>query len=555
MSAVAFLASCSPSAPNLTAPPMPDTASAFGGVQCSAVRPQTEPDLTGWDSGSRLNLRRLSRQGVVAVRYETHGCDVRLEVLSHCIGKGEYTYQPYAAQDTKIARSIQDLFAQVPLGAANLQGRLAGGKVLRTDYILVGMDSLPANKAYVRADLEGPDCQRATHIVSTVYVGGFGMAAGEGRTIEASASIFGVGAGAFDRSSAERVTSDGDATACEEAKKAKKEDDNCAVPLRIGLQALDVVAIQCPEGSVLVGNECVTKPPVVSVKCPSGSTWDGTRCAPAGAPVDPGRPAPATPPAPAGRCQGMIEIPAGSYSMGSGESTDESPGHQVTVTALCMDAKEVTVAEYEVCVQAHTCSAAFRIASWPGIKHDEQHNWSQFCNAGRTDRQNHPMNCVDWNQANTYCGWAGKRLPTEEEWEYGARGTDGRRYPWGNSAPVSTLLNGCGQECASMTSRVPAWAGTMPMYAGSDGWEGTAPVGSYPAGRSPFGLFDMAGNVDEWTSSHYCPNYGVRNCGGPNRTTRGGSWFPSSPNAVTTTTRISGLPSESAPTTGFRCVR
>jgi formylglycine-generating enzyme required for sulfatase activity len=91
-------------------------------------------------------------------------------------------------------------------------------------------------------------------------------------------------------------------------------------------------------------------------------------------------------------------------------------------------------------------------------------------------RQDHPINCIEWKQAVAYCKWTGKRLPTEQEWEYAARGTDGRKWPWGNEKPDAK------RACL-------------------DGKEGTCPVGRFPSDASPFGVLDMEGNVGEWTSS------------------------------------------------------
>jgi formylglycine-generating enzyme required for sulfatase activity len=170
---------------------------------------------------------------------------------------------------------------------------------------------------------------------------------------------------------------------------------------------------------------------------------------------------------------GMARTPGGTFVMGS-ESiyADEKPVHRVTVAAFSMDVTDVTTAAYGACVRAGKCSE-------PGA--------GDYCNWGKGDRQNHPINCVDWNQATAYCAYAGKRLPTEEEWEYAARGTDGRTYPWGNEAPSNQL---CWNRGASK--------------------EGTCVVGSHPSGASPFGLQDMAGNVWQWTSSNYCPYPGSK---------------------------------------------
>ncbi|HQP37834.1 MAG TPA: SUMF1/EgtB/PvdO family nonheme iron enzyme, partial [Polyangiaceae bacterium] len=366
-------AGCGPSKPEAKGPDLPDTGKAFGGVQCSAVRPQTEPDLMAWDPGSRLNLKVLSNQGVVAVRYEVTGCDVRLEVLSNCIGEGKYEYEPYAANQSKMARNAQELFTELPLGAAALTGKLKNGRALRTDYMLVGARALKAGSAFDRAQLKG-DCSKATHVVNRLYVGGFAMMAGETQSLEAAASVFGVGAGGKQSVAGEVVNNEGVAEACTEAQKSAKESAQCAVPLRLGLVPLGAIQTVCPEGSELKGDQCVRK--VAAVECPSGSKWDGSKCAasvdascasgmhfesgrgcvanvvaPAATPVAPAAAAPATVSA-----GGMVRIPAGVFMMGSNDGdADEKPVHQVRVNAFEMDVTEVTVGAYRACVNAGRC--------------------------------------------------------------------------------------------------------------------------------------------------------------------------------------------------------
>jgi formylglycine-generating enzyme required for sulfatase activity len=213
----------------------------------------------------------------------------------------------------------------------------------------------------------------------------------------------------------------------------------------------------------------------------------------------------------------MALIPAGSFTMGSNDFDDEKDPHEVPLAAFCLDRHEVTVGEYRGC---GGCSP-------PGT--------AEYCNWGVSGRDRHPINCVDWDQATAYCAAVGKRLPTEEEWEYAARGSEGRTYPWGKAAPSSQLC----------------WDGE-----GSDLGKGnrksTCVVGSYPAGL--FGLFDMAGNVSEWTSGRYCP-YTSKNCAEDRRVYRGGCWRDDVPQSVRGANRSRDEPGSRVGDLGFRCAR
>jgi formylglycine-generating enzyme required for sulfatase activity len=180
--------------------------------------------------------------------------------------------------------------------------------------------------------------------------------------------------------------------------------------------------------------------------------------------------------------------------------------------------------------------------------------YSRWCNG--TDRPAHPINCVDWDQAMAYCRWKGKRLPTEAEWEYAARGNDGRIFPWGNEAPSAKRLNVCGSECAAMAKRELS-AEWPAYYNDDDGWAATAPVGSYPEGASPFGALDMAGNVAEWTADWYgvYSTKAETNPQGPrtgtSRVSRGGGWL----GPARATDREWPDPAVRAMDRGFRCAR
>jgi len=239
----------------------------------------------------------------------------------------------------------------------------------------------------------------------------------------------------------------------------------------------------------------------------------------------------------------MLYIPAGDFLMGSADADsaandDEKPQHKVYLDAFWIDRTEVTNAQFRKCVEASVCQAPTTC------------DWGDPTPTYNDDaKSDHPVVCVDWNQAKAYCEWAGAHLPTEAEWEKAARGTDGRIFPWGNTFDDSKV-NFCDRNCEFDHKDTDA----------DDGYALTAPVGSYPAGASPYGALDMAGNVREWVADWYDGSYyvhsPVNNPEGPDsgdfRVMRGGSWYPDW-SGVRAAGRSSRDPGNTASGTGFRC--
>jgi formylglycine-generating enzyme required for sulfatase activity len=188
---------------------------------------------------------------------------------------------------------------------------------------------------------------------------------------------------------------------------------------------------------------------------------------------------------------GMACIPGGTFEMGTDDDAfvAAKPIHAVTVDAFLMSLTETTVAQYRACVEAGACRMIDGDNTGSG-------DVCAYLTSGSDD---YPVDCVDWDDAKSFCTWSGRRLPTEEEWEYAAQRPDGRSYPWGDRAPDGPLLNACGQECRG------------DGFPWNDGYPGTAPVGSFPNGRTIDGLLDLAGNAWEWTASRAC-DYPVGPC-------------------------------------------
>lgn len=211
-----------------------------------------------------------------------------------------------------------------------------------------------------------------------------------------------------------------------------------------------------------------------------------------------------------------VFVPGGDFPMGSVLVPDEQPEHTVTVAGFWISQTEVTNAQYARCVDAGGCTPP------------SSNNWRDPAQAY------FPVTNVDWGQASTYAHWVGGHLPTEAQWEKAARGTDSRIFPWGNEATDDQRLN-------------------------FNSSQGPVAVGNYPAGASPYGALDMAGNVEEWIADWYAPDAYTQeardNPPGPAtgifRVVRGGS-FNSSSAAVRSASRDRALPGTTFNSVGFR---
>ncbi|MCK6569996.1 formylglycine-generating enzyme family protein [Myxococcota bacterium] len=248
-----------------------------------------------------------------------------------------------------------------------------------------------------------------------------------------------------------------------------------------------------------------------------------------------------------------VTIPGGTFKMGSEKGDpDEKPVHDARVETFELMKTEVSVAQYEECVKAKECTPRTTV-HYAGYSAEDAAFWSKSCNSGRADRADHPMNCVAATDAEAFCAWAGgARLPTETEWEFAARGKEGRPYPWGPQPPDATRVNACGAECVEWAARNgKRWA---KLHDGHDGWSTTAPVSSFPKGATPEGVLHLSGNVWEWTASSYC-DYPSKKCAEAARVIRGGCWFNSVAAWLRGAFRFRYSPSLRFVYLGFRCAR
>jgi formylglycine-generating enzyme required for sulfatase activity len=253
----------------------------------------------------------------------------------------------------------------------------------------------------------------------------------------------------------------------------------------------------------------------------------------------------------------MALVSAGPFMMGSEQETalaecekyfsgcdpnswylNETPVHEVSLDAFYLDLYEVTNRQYQNCVADGGCTEPERHASLTRTDY-----------YGEPEFGDYPVIWVTWRQAQAYCEWHGARLPTEAEWEKAARGTEARLYPWGESFEAGEA-NFCDLNCTL------EWAnGNF-----DDGFPDTSPVGAFPSGASPYGIYDLGGNVNEWVADWYAAGYYSESpesnpsgpASGSQHSIRGGS-FHTPGQGLRTTARPLSAPS--ADHIGFRCAQ
>jgi formylglycine-generating enzyme len=221
----------------------------------------------------------------------------------------------------------------------------------------------------------------------------------------------------------------------------------------------------------------------------------------------------------------MVLVPGGEFTMGSGQGDDdEQPLHRVVLDSFYLDTFEVTNGRFAKFVEAIQSEPPWGFAD-------------QETPVVHADR---PVRWVNWMEALGYCLWAGKRLPTEAEWEKAARGTDGRVYPWGNDPPTAAHA----------------------VFGLQEGAETVSPIGNRDKGTSPYGVHDLAGNLYEWVTDWYdeefytqTPSSNPRGPGeGTAKVQRGGSYI-NQPYRLRAAFRTKGDPTEHDPHVGFRCAQ
>ncbi len=272
------------------------------------------------------------------------------------------------------------------------------------------------------------------------------------------------------------------------------------------------------------------------------------------------------PPISAASPSDMVFIPAGEFIMGTAAGADglpdEQPERRVYLSSFYLDRLEITNQAYVEFVR----ETGHRI---PENKSSAATLWVH--DKPLNEILSHPVINVSWEDAAVYCRWAGKRLPTEAEWEKAARGTDGRRYPWGNDwdlarANSASYWAGRTIEFRSGVDWEAFWIrGAGARLSKEHGIKGevlTLPVGSFPEGASPYGALDMAGNAAEWVADWFDPNYyrtaPLTDPPGPDRgaikAMRGGSWLKPAV-SLRTSDRDWGIMDSRPSGTGFRCAR
>jgi formylglycine-generating enzyme required for sulfatase activity len=467
----------------------------------SACPSPADPALLGIAPELRNDVLDAARAGVVVVRYRTDGCIAELAVEPDCKLRAAYAYHSDGTRRSAVIHDDVELFETLPLRPDALIRALHQYGGLRVDEEIVGRLEAPGALEPDRRALSG-DCDEATHVAITIELGGASLVAGSMPTIGTERNWF--LRPAQTKTNPTPLQYLGRVSVCRKAQKLGKRTPGCDHPLRVRLLPISEPVRQAPP------------PPEAEPET-----------------VETPRPGPP---------EDMAAIRAGEFPMGNAAlKYGDGPQHAVQLGAFEIDRTEVTVGAYASCVAAGACTPAAT---------------GRFCNAAVEGRGDHPINCITWKQAEAYCAFVKKRLPTEAEWERAARGVEPRRFVWGDDWPPPKGSGNFGDR--TMQQGEPEWI-AIPGY--DDEHRHTAPVGSMA--KNGEGLSDMAGNVQEWVADWYDPKaYRRRKAVDPKgptsgkaRVVRGGSFGHAAPEALEVTRRAYYLEDHESAHIGFRCAR
>lgn len=401
---------CSGRAVENVEPPSGDM-SVPGQSRCS-IRPNIlNPLVVEWSAADRAALESRASKGLVAVRYV--GCD--LEILPRCVTGGTYAFQGLTKKREQVRiRHADDLYAKLPLGAIELEGKLENSGQLNVDTIIVGRTEA-SHDIFVAGEM-GQGCGDATHVITGMAIGAFSLYTGKFSEANAGVHIGAAGGGVKSASDVEILQQDG-------------SEDECP--------SVNSGSAGAPAGcGAIVRIEMVPIEGVVASSVPVGA-------------------------------EKMILI-RGGVTMGR------------RIPDFYLDQTEVTVSQYRRCVVEGGCRRPVRKFG----------NRVFFpLNYDVSLKSDHPVNGVSWRDARRFCEWSGKRLPTDWEWEWAARGREeSRTYPWGEDAPS------CEYTVMQTDPPPDGYRGESGCGSGA-----TWAVGTKPTDMTRDGVLDMGGNVKEWT--------------------------------------------------------
>jgi formylglycine-generating enzyme required for sulfatase activity len=258
--------------------------------------------------------------------------------------------------------------------------------------------------------------------------------------------------------------------------------------------------------------------------------------------------------APAQSSGEMVPIPAGVlHREADAEEEDEKSSGDIAIAAFYLDVTEVTLGAWNHCQADGTCRKAPTELTGVDLT-DADKKYKKFCTGSDPKLAMNPINCVSWSEAETFCKWAKKRLPTEAEWEYAAHAGSKQKYPWGDGAPEAGA-NHCGSECTKILARENLLEpGQKPIENADDGFPSTSPVRSYP--KNAFKVFDMGGNVSEWVADVYAPQLSAKPpATGEKRVSKGSNWQTRLLPSTRIAKRWKDLPTTRDTIIGFRCAK